>query len=378
MSNKIRVIWQNPTFLQKTYNKGVDGLGNNYTTDTTNVSKIVFNVSDLEKLLSEFNRVISLYSSFSGNDISNYFEERGESLSGAMVRQLKRELNAILFNNTLTNIYTYFPFSDKAATSQSKTNVMKYMLDILGQYKDITQRILNREEGLAEYVDAVAGDKLPNLVEVPESKTDVTVGVTLVITKLQVPLLESLISAVNASIGTKASTFFDDARELKTLLNFGNDRQYVIEAWRKSPTNANAIQLKLTTPLDSSVVLYDRVFISRELAKTVLDTVEFDLGAEPDTTPYLRPMNMDSVYISNKRSLNEMTMETLGIATGSAGALISGSLLSYDDKVFRRWFTGDFKASELNIDFTDYNNFVYYGSAYNRLLSFKNKLLKIK
>lgn len=376
MSNKIRVTWQNPDFLEKTYNKGKDGLGANYTPDQY---QIIFTTEQLNRLLTEFNTTISQWSALNSDGISEYFRESGESLSGAMVRRLKRRLNTILFYDKLTNVYTYFPFSDKNATSQSKTNVMKYMLDILQSYRDITQRILNKEAGLAEDAAATPEDKLPTLVEVSGSNTSVTVGVTLTITRLQIPLLAALIGAVNTSITTKASTFFDDIREYKTLLNLGNDRQLLVEAWRKSPSNPSAIQLKLTSPLDNTVGLYDTAFVSRELAKTVIDTIEFDVGPEADTTPYLRPMNADvSKYISNKRSLNEMTMETLGIATGSAGAIINGSQLSFDDRVFRRWFTSDFNSSELNVDFTDYNNFVYYGSAYSRLLSFKQKLLKIE
>jgi hypothetical protein len=379
MSQQILVTWQNPKFLEKTYNKGEKGLGDGYTIDPKYPYQVVFTVDELNRLQEQFVDLIKIYSGFNGNDISNYFRESGESLSGAMVRQLKRELNRILFNDKLTNVYSYFPFSDKLAASQSKTNVMKYMLSILESYRDITQRVLNRESGLAEYPASVTPDTLPQLIEVPESRTEVTVGVTLTITRLQIPLLESLIGAVNSSITTKASTFFDDTRELKTLLNLGNDRQVLVEAWRKSPSNPSAIQLKLLSALDAGVAVYDAAFISRELAKTVIDTVEFDLGPEADTTPYLRPMNTDVIkYIPNKRSLSEMTMETLGIATGSAGAIINGSQLSYSDTVFRRWFTSDFNSSELNIDFTDYNNFVYYGSAYNRLLSFKQKLLKIE
>ena len=379
MSQKIRVTWQNPTFLEKTYNKGEKGLGDGYTVDSKYPYQIVFTESELNDLKLQFEVLINQWSAFNSDQISEYFRESGESLSGAMVRRLKRELNRILFQNKLTNVYTYFPFSDKFAASQSKTNVLKYILDILGQYKDISQRVLNRQEGLAEYLDADTAENIPALVEVPESKTQVTVGVTLTITKLQVPLLESLIGAVNTSIATKASTFFDDTRELKTLLNLGNDRQVIALAWRKSPSNNNAIQLKLMDPLDTAVQLFDTAFISTELAKTVIDTIEFDLGPEADTTPYLRPMSMDiGKYATNKKSLNEMTLETMGLATGSAGAIISGSQLSYGDKVFRRWLTEGFNVSELNIDFTDYNNFVYYGSAYNRLVSFKNKLLKIE
>jgi len=378
MSHKIRVTWQSPTFLEQTYNKGQKGLGDRYTIDSKYPYEIVFDVAELDDLKLQFEGLISQWSAFNSNQISEYFRESGESLSGAMVRKLKRELNRILFRNKLTDVYTYFPFSDKFATSQSKTNVMKYMLDILGQYKDITQRILNRQEGLAEYLDADTQETIPTLVEVPASKTQVTVGVTLVITKLQVPLLESLISAVNTSIFTKASTFFDENREYKTLLNLGNDRQYIAESWRFAPKDSGSIQLKLTRPLDTNIVTDTFAFISREIAKTVIDIINFELAPLKDTTPYLRPYNIDSRnYIDGKMFATNTTLTSLGLATGSAGTIINGTTVSFDDTVFRRWFTGDFKSSELNIEFTDYNNFVHFGSAYKRLQAFNEKLIKI-
>jgi hypothetical protein len=97
--SKIRVTWQNPDFLQKTYNKGKDGLGKEYTSDQY---QITFTADELNRLLGEFDTKIANWSAFDGNAISNFFKESGESLSGAMVRQLKRELNRILFKNTLT------------------------------------------------------------------------------------------------------------------------------------------------------------------------------------------------------------------------------------------------------------------------------------
>lgn len=383
MSQKIRVTWQNPTFLEQTYNKGEKGLGDRYTVDSKYPYQIVFTESELNDIKRQFEVLISQWSALqtstgSSNRISEYFRESGESLSGAMVRRLKRELNRILFQNKLTNVYTYFPFSDKFAASQSKTNVLRYILDILEQYKDISQRILNRQEGLAEYLDADTTERVPSLVEVPESKTQVTIGINLVITKLQVPLLESLIDAINNSIFIKASTFFDENREYKTLLNFGNDRQYIAESWRFAPKDSGSIQLKLTRPLDTDITLDIPAFISREIAETVVDVINFELGPLKDTTPYLRPYNIDSRnYIDGKMLATNTTLSTLGLDTGSAGAVINGTTISYGDTVFRRWFTGDFKSSELNIDFTDYNNFVHFGSAYKRLQAFNEKLIKI-
>jgi hypothetical protein len=377
MSNKIRVTWQNPDFLEKTYNKGKDGLGDSYTPDQY---QIVFTTEELNRLLTEFNVTISQWSGLDSNGISEYFRESGESLSGAMVRELKRRLNRILFYDKLTNVYTYFPFSDKNATSQSKTNVMKYMLDILQSYRDITQRILNKESGLAEdaeYSPPSDAERL-NLIDVSGTETTNQININLKISKLQIPLLDSLISATTNLLTQKSVAFFDESREYKTILNLGNDRQFLAQAWRVSPTKPNAIQVKLFSPLSNEIQLYDFAFVSRELAKSVIDIVEFALGPQVDNTPYLRPRNIDlRKHIPNKKKVTNVTLNSLGMGTGSSGTIVN-STVSYDDVAFRRWFTSDFKSSELNIEFTDYSKFVTFGSAYNRLNAFSQKLLKIE
>lgn len=193
-----------------------------------------------------------------------------------------------------------------------------------------------------------------------------------------VQLFDALSQTARQVVREKVLTFFDENREYKTLLNFGNDRQYVAEAWRLAPKDSGSVQLKLLRPLDTDITVQTPAFISRETAQSVIDVVNLELGPASDTTPYLRPYNMDSRnYVDNKMFATNTTLTTLGLATGSAGAIINGSSVSYADTVFRRWFTGDFKSSELNIDFTDYNNFIHFGSAYKRLQAFNEKLIKI-
>jgi len=193
-----------------------------------------------------------------------------------------------------------------------------------------------------------------------------------------VQLFNALSQTARQVVREKVLTFFDENREYKTLLNFGNDRQYVAEAWRIAPKDTGSVQLKLTRPLDTDIATDTPSFISREIAETVVDIVNFALGPLRDTTPYLRPYNIDSRnYIDGKMFATNTTLTSLGLATGSEGAIINGTTISFDDTVFRRWFTGDFKSSELNIEFTDYNNFVHFGSAYKRLQAFNEKLIKI-
>lgn len=381
MSQKIRVTWQNPIFLQKTYNKGEKGLGILYTTDSKYPNEIVFDEDTLQAIRSNLQGTIRQWSAFSSRDISNYFggARGGQSLSEDMIDGLKKELNKVLFQNTLPNRKTYFPFNDRLATSKNKSDVMAYMLNVLNDYVEIATRILNIETGLADYLNVDTTERIPRLVEVPESKTQVNIGVTLIITKLQIPLLQSLIDAVNDSVTTKAITFFDDSREYKTLLNFGNDRQYVAEAWRLAPFDTSSVQFKLITPLDTDINVETKAFVSRELAESVVDIINFELAPPVDNTPYLRPANMDvKNYVDSKMFATNATLTSLGLATGSAGTTINENTISYDDIAFRRWFTGDFKSSELNIDFTNYNNFVHFGSAYKRLEAFTQKLEKIE
>jgi len=193
-----------------------------------------------------------------------------------------------------------------------------------------------------------------------------------------VQLFDALSQTARQVVREKVLTFFDENREYKTLLNFGNDRQYVAEAWRLAPKDTGSVQLKLTRPLETDITLNTSTFISREIAETVVDIVNFELGPLADTTPYLRPYNIDSRnYIDGKMFATNTTLTSLGLATGSAGTVINGTTISFEDTVFRRWFSGDFKSSELNIEFTDYNNFVHFGSAYKRLQAFNEKLIKI-
>ena len=379
MSQKIRVNWTNPKFSQKTYNKQADGLGSRYETETGRQFSVVFTIDTLNDIKTSLDGLINLWTQLGPTGVKNKYQSQGESDSGAMVRGLKRELNRILFNSKLTNVYSYFPFSDNLASNKSRTAILAYMLDIVRDYRDITLSILNVEEGLSEYVGVGTQGFLPPLVEVPNSKTSIIVNTNVIITKLQVPLLDTLISASNTLIAIKTQENCDLAREYKTVLNFGNDSQYLVEAWRAAPTNTNNIQLKLLRPLDNTVELYDTAFISREAAKTVIDnSIKFELAPEIDRTPYLRPYNLDvNKFIDNKKVINNASLQSLGLDTGSAGAIVQSNI-SYGDQVFRRWFTNDFTTSELNIDFTDYKNFVQFSSAYERLVSFAEKLSKIE
>ena len=233
------------------------------------------------------------------------------------------------------------------------------------KYIDLINRILD-----------LTDSTLSRTPDVEQTKIDIPITIT--IRTALVNLFGALSNTARQVIREKAVTFFDENREYKTLLNLGNDRQYVAEAWRLAPQDSGSVQLKLTTPLDDAVTVDTTAFISRELAETVVDVVSFELPPEQDNTPYLRPFNINNRnQVSSKMLSTGTTLTSLGLVSGSTG-VISNSVISYEDTVFRRWFTGDFKSSELNIDFSDYGNFVQFSSAYKRLDAFKEKLKKIE
>ena len=259
----------------------------------------------------------------------------------------------------------HFPFTQVTTGNDRLEQTYVNGLLYLKSYIDLIDNILNLQQ-----------QSLSRSPDVEQALINIPLSITL--STANVRLFDALSATARQVVREKVLTFFDENREYKTLLNFGNDRQYVAEAWRLAPKDTGSVQLKLLRPLDDDIVLENPAFISREIAETVVDTVNFRLGPLRDTTPYLRPYNIDSRnYIDGKMFATNTTLTSLGLATGSEGAIINGTTISFDDAVFRRWFTGDFKSSELNIEFTDYNNFVHFGSAYKRLQAFNEKLIKI-
>jgi len=250
-----------------------------------------------------------------------------------------------------------------------------YAVELIDKYIKLIDDILDERESVGSTLSEIKVSYKPN----ESSRVTTKVGeIDIDIVRTKYSISSAILSASKALVDLKTIQFFDEKREYKTVLNFGDDQQYLVEAWRPIPSDSSSIQLKLTSPLDQFVNQYDTAYIVRDVAKTVIDSVNFELVPEQDTTFVLRPANLNvDKFSNNKQSVNNITLSTLSLQTGSVGN-ISGSVISYDDRVFNRWYTADFNSSELNVDFSDYNNFVFFGSAKARLDAFANKLQKIQ
>jgi len=195
---------------------------------------------------------------------------------------------------------------------------------------------------------------------------------------VNVNISDPLIEKSYEFLKTAIENYVDEDRELKTLLNYGEDKQSVAVAYRYGLEDVNSIktiQLKLLQPVPDDISVNSPVFLSREVAKSIIDKVRIRFAPEIDATPYLRPKNLKvNNNVDLGKTLNNVTLKFLALNTGSVGTIDDANNKTFEDQIFRRWYSYDFNSSELNIDFTDYKNFVFYGSAAMRLAAFKEKL----
>jgi hypothetical protein len=191
---------------------------------------------------------------------------------------------------------------------------------------------------------------------------------TLDITPIFIPLKDATLAETSRLIGNKIETFFDDTRELKTLVNFGNDFQTLITDWAYSGSQTEDIRVKLYQSLPDEVNEKTTVWISRELASPVIDKLFVTFTPTVAPKVYLRPAN---------KSIDVAGLSGAKVNNASMATLLSSSsfdVLRPSDRVVEEWFTDDVNSTELNIDYTDFSNFVFFGSAESRLDAFVQKL----
>lgn len=193
---------------------------------------------------------------------------------------------------------------------------------------------------------------------------------------VQVPLQQAIANVLKENMRRIVAEYVDPDRFLKTLLNLGDDTQRILTNWKRDPNDNTKLLVKLLQPLDFTYDVGTDVFISREVANTIVDVVKFELLPELDLTPYLRPYNASLKVLNQKGNLlQNKTLTSIGIDT--EGVSDQYGNYSFANEILRRWFTDDYKSVELNIDFADYKNFVSYGSAELRLAAFRQKLLRL-
>jgi len=107
-------------------------------------------------------------------------------------------------------------------------------------------------------------------------------------------------------------SFFDDDRELRTLLNFGDDRQVLLTNWMLDPNNRdrNAILVKLYEPLPAGFSRRDQLWISREITPPLLEQINVVFRPAALVPIYLRPRN-ENLDIFVGHEVNQTSLDTI-------------------------------------------------------------------
>lgn len=197
---------------------------------------------------------------------------------------------------------------------------------------------------------------------------------SLEIKPIPLPIKYSIINVAKQLWKDKIQDFFDNERVGKTLLNFGQDFQAPIINWQYDVLDSSGatILVKLYRPLPPEITTFTNLWIARELSPTQIDQLSVIFIPQQGVQLYLRPPNTNiKVQSLDGAEVNDVTLQTL-LSTGSFDEI------KPTDPVLESWFVTALEGIELNVDYSDFSNFVFYSSATQRIEAFKQKLLLLE
>lgn len=213
-------------------------------------------------------------------------------------------------------------------------------------------------------------DMRPADVDFDSEKLESTA--TLQIDAIPVDLKNPILAAIEEQIDGQIENFFDVRREGKTLMNFGRDYQALMTNWDFSQGRTDRLRAKLYRPLPDDVEEGSRVYVSKELSYPLIDQLFVIVQDALGRRIYLRPPNR--------------RIQVSGVSGRETNKITSAELLSENafdpvrprDRLTEEWFTTALEGAELNVDYTNFSNFVFFSSAEQRIRSFRNKLILMK
>jgi len=239
------------------------------------------------------------------------------------------------------------------------------------EYTIPLELIIIKKPGDASYTIPIKYDIRPAIPSFPEfiiiNETQITVN------PIPIEYWRVMELLSRELLGTKVADFFDDERELKTVLNFGNDFQILLTNWQWSEERSEGeFLVKLYEPLPTNIDRKTQVWISREVSPTLIDAINLTIIPSPIPFLFLRPanVNLNLLGLSGFDIANvalEQLIPSGSVVTSSDGVVLSSPLLE-------RYYHDDFRSAELNVDYTNYREFVHFSSAATRLTVFKRKL----
>ena len=146
------------------------------------------------------------------------------------------------------------------------------------------------------------------------------------------------------------------------LLNFSRNKTV---AFVNTVVVGDAIYVKLLDPLPDNININDKSWIVQEIKLPYTDIVSLIPAGKVKTFNALNTANFE-VKIGN-------TNISSGTEIKNWNDLL-GSSVQTSQQIVDKYFSGSLEGIPLNIDYRDFNNFIFYSSAEERLHNFKYKL----
>ena len=164
--------------------------------------------------------------------------------------------------------------------------------------------------------------------------------------------------------------YYDDRKALNHLLNFGDNVRSLITNWEPDdvsyPDYPHSIVFKLYEPLPKSIKQKSYFHIVEEITPSVIEDVVLTGEVEEAGNFKLRPPdwdNIDTKYVDKTEPVELSSWDNL---------LTTSSVTS--QQLIEKYFSGSYDGTEIKLDYREYENYVYFGSAAERLANFKYKI----
>jgi len=145
------------------------------------------------------------------------------------------------------------------------------------------------------------------------------------------------------------------------LLNFSRNQCFLFV---NSVVIGDYLYVKLNDPIPQNIEQDFKCWIVKQLKPTYIDNINIPIQIQEQQVNRLSGPNWQANYSYNT------TTET-GLQNWND---LLGSSTSTSQQIVDRFFSGSLSGMKLNIDYSDFNNFVFYSSAQERLVNFKYKL----
>lgn len=165
----------------------------------------------------------------------------------------------------------------------------------------------------------------------------------------------------------------DQTSAFKFVINFGNNVYYHITNWnvnRSDDGTISSVILKLYQPLRDTISTGDEFWINEEVTRPYIDRFAFERQPEDPSGNVLRGPNFSIDAISE--GANDTGFQTWDSLLGD------GSDFTTTQRLINEFIKRDKDRVELNIDFNNFENFVHFSSATERIENFVYKVRLLK